>query len=145
MTVNEGDNPVEDSFIDCVPFFKDGPTLPNFMHTDKLDESEILGDQQRTTRSYSIPKGVRVRWHNDNRVKLCEMIICQEKNNTRTRKIKVLGSNDTITLPQSSVELVCAPDPSSISESISDINNEELQDSLSHEDMQMIWDNTDNT
>ena len=50
-----------------------------------------------------------------------------------------------ITLPQSSVELVCAPDPSSIPESISDIDNEELQDSLSHEDMKMIWDNTDNT
>ena len=41
MTVNEGDNPVdafisgnEHSFIDCVPFFKEGPTLPDFMNTD---------------------------------------------------------------------------------------------------------------
>ena len=86
MTDNEGDNPVdafisgnEHSFIDCVPFFKDGPTLPDFMNTDKLDEREILVDQQPTTRSYSIPKGVTVRWHNDNTVKLCEMISCQEK------------------------------------------------------------------
>ena len=59
MTVNEGDNPVdafisgsEDSFINCVPFFKDGPTLPDLMHTDKLDKREILVNQQPTTRSY---------------------------------------------------------------------------------------------
>ena len=102
-------------------------------------------DQQPTTKSYSIPKGVTVRWHNDNKVKLCEILSCQEKNNTRTCKVKVLGSNNTITLPQSSVELVCAPDPSSIPESISDIDNKALQDSLSHEDMKKIWDNTDTT
>ena len=59
MTVNEGDNPVdafingsEDSFTNCVPFFKDGPTLPDLMHTDKLDKREILVNQQPTTRSY---------------------------------------------------------------------------------------------
>ena len=139
MTVNEEDNPVdafisgsEDSFIDCVAFFKDGPTLPDFVQPDKLDECEILVDQQPTTRSYSIPKGVTVRWHNNNKVKLCEIISCHEKNNKRTCKVKVLRSNDMITLPQSSVEPVCAPDPSSIPEIISDIDTEALQDSLSH-------------
>ena len=73
------------------------------------------------------------------------MISCQEKNNERTCKVKVLGSNDMITLPQISVEPVCAPDPSSIPESISDIDTEALQDLLSNEDMKKIWDNTDTT
>ena len=50
-----------------------------------------------------------------------------------------------ITLPQISVEPVCAPDPSSIPESISDIDTEALQDLLSNEDMKKIWDNTDTT
>ena len=50
-----------------------------------------------------------------------------------------------ITLPQSSVELVCAPDPSSNPEIISDIDTEALQDSLSHKEMKNIWDNTDTT
>ena len=73
------------------------------------------------------------------------MISCQERKNNRTCKVKVLGSNDMITFLQSSVEPVCTPDPSLIPERISDIDNEVLQDSLSHEDMKKILDNTDTT
>ena len=48
-----------------------------------------------------------------------------------TCKVKILGTQDVITLPLSSVEPVCAPDPSAIPEDISDIDVDVLQDVLS--------------
>ena len=87
-------------------------------------------DQQPTKRSLLIPKGITVRWHNDNKVKLCEMISNEYKNGMNTCKVKILGTQDIVTLPQSSVEPVCAPDPSAIPENIDDIDVDALHDTL---------------
>ena len=122
MAVNEGDDPVkafisgsEDAFIDHLALYNDGPSLPDYIaQPDKLDECEILVDQQPTKRSLPIPKGITVRWHTNNEVKLCEMISNGHKNGISTCKVKILGTQDVLTLPQSSVEPVCAPDPSNI-------------------------------
>ena len=69
MAVNEGDDPVkafinggEDAFIDHLELYNDGPSLPDYIpQPDKLDEYEILVDQQPTKRSLLIPKGITVR------------------------------------------------------------------------------------
>ena len=131
--MNEGNNPVEvfisDNeyfFIDDVTFFDDAPPLSNIMQPNDMDEHEILVDQQPTKRSLFIPKGITVCWHDNTQVKLCEMISNDIKNNIDICKVKVLGPNDILTLPQSSVEPVCAPDPSSIPKDISDLDTEIL-------------------
>ena len=62
-----------------------------------------------------------------------------------TCKVKILGSQDVITLPLSSVEPVCAPDPSAMPEDISDIDVEVLPDTLSQENLKDIWHNVDTT
>ena len=48
-------------------------------------------------------------------------------------------------LAQSSVGPVCAPDPSTIPEDISDIDTEALQDKMSHTDHKIIWNKLDTT
>ena len=48
-----------------------------------------------------------------------------------------------ITLPQHSVELLCTQGPSSILEKETDTDTEALQESLTHEDLKKIWNNTD--
>ena len=50
-----------------------------------------------------------------------------------------------ITLPLSSVEPVCAPDPFAIPEDISDIDVDVLRDVVSQEDLKAIWDKVDTT
>ena len=98
MTVNEGDDPVqafisgnEEAFIDNLALFNHGPSHQDKhqLQSDKLDEREILVDQQPTKKSLLIPKGIPVRWHNDNKVKLCEMISNESKNGTNTCKVKI--------------------------------------------------------
>ena len=154
MTVNEGDDPVqtfisgnEDAFVDHLALFNDGPPHQDLLQLqpDKLDECEILVDQQPTKKSLHIPKGITVRWHSDNRVKLCEMISNESKNRMNTCKVKILGTQDVITLPLSSVEPVCAPDPSVMPEDISDFEVDVLQDIVSQEDLKAIWDKVDTT
>ena len=76
---------------------------------------------------------------------MCEIIYNDIQNNVNIFKIKVLGPNNIITLPQSLVVPVCAPDPSSILEDISDIDAEILQEKLSHKDIEKIWNNMDTT
>ena len=95
-------------------------------------------DQQPAKRSLLILKGITVRWHNNNQVKLCEMISNEHKNGINTCKVNILGSQDVITLPQSSVEPVCALDPSAIPEDINDVDVDVLQDKLSQEDLKDI-------
>ena len=145
MKVNEGDNHVyafisgsDDDFTDHLALFNDGTSLPDIMQPNDLEEYEILVDQQPTKISLFIPKGITVCWHNSNQVKLCEMISNENKNGIDTQKMKFLGSNDIITLPQSSVELVCTPDPSTIPEDITDIDDEALHDKLPHDGLKSI-------
>lgn len=110
-----------------------------------MDECEILAGQQPTKKSLFIPKGITVRWHNDNKGKICEMITNECKNEMNTCKVKILGTQDVITLPQSSVEPVCAPDPSAIPEDISDIDVDVIQDIWSQEDLKDVWDKVNTT
>ena len=152
MAVNEGDDPVQtfmasndDTFIDNVVFFNEGPPLPDLIQPNNLDNFEIPVDQQPTKRSSYLPKGITFCWHDNNKVKLCEMISNEIYNNVNVCKVKTLRSNDIINLPRSLVEPVCAPDPSSVPESFSDIDTDKLQETLSKEDLNKIWNNTDST
>ena len=148
MTVNEGNNPVDafissnkDASIYSVVFFNDAPPLPDFLQTNNdLDECEIPLDQLPKRKSHFIPKGVTVRWYDNNQVKLCKVILNDVQNNIKTCKLKVLWSNDVITLPQSSVEPVYVPDPFSIPENISDMDTYILQEILSHDNLK--WSGT---
>ena len=152
QAVNEGDDPVqtfisgsEDTFIDHLALFNDEPSLPDILQPDKLDEYEIIVDQQPTKKSSLIPKGITIRWHSNNERKLCQIISSEHKNGINTCKVKVLGSQDVVTLSQSSVEPVCAPDPSAIPKDIEDIDIELLQKKLSEDDIKKIWDKKDTT
>ena len=62
-----------------------------------------------------------------------------------TCKVKILGTQDAVTLPQTLVESICSPDPYAIPEDISDIDVDVLQDTLSQEDLKNIWDKVDTT
>ena len=73
------------------------------------------------------------------------MISNEIYNNMDVCKVKILGSNDIINLSRSSVKSVCAPDPSSVPANISDIDTYKLQETLSKEDLNKIWNNTDST
>ena len=71
MKVNEGGDLVhtfisgnEDDFIGHLDLFNEGP--PDILQTDKSDEREILVNQQSIKKSSLIPKGITVRWHNNN-------------------------------------------------------------------------------
>ena len=132
MKVNEGGDLVqtfisgnEDAFIGHLDLFNDGP--PDILQTDKLDEREILVNQQPTKKSSLIPKETTVRWHNNNEMKLCEIVSSKHENGINIYKVKILGSQNVVTLPQSSVEPVYAPDPSAIPVDIEDIDAELLQ------------------
>ena len=65
MIVNEGGDPVqtlisgsEDAFIDHLALFNDGSPLLDILQPDKVDEYEILVNQQPTKKSSLIPKGL---------------------------------------------------------------------------------------
>ena len=99
QAVNEGDDPVqtfisgsEDTFIDHLALFNDEPSLPDILQPDKLDEYEIIVDQQPTKKSSLIPKGITIRWHSNNEIKLCQIISSEHKNGIDTCKVKILGS-----------------------------------------------------
>ena len=99
MKVNEGGDPVhtfisgsEDAFIDHLALFNDGSPLLDILQPDKVDEYDILVDQQPTKKSSFIPKGITVRWYNNNEMKLCQIISSEYKNGIDTCKVKILGS-----------------------------------------------------
>ena len=73
------------------------------------------------------------------------MISNEHKNGISTCKVKILGIQDVITLPKSSVEPVCAPDPSNIPGDVSNIDVDLLQTKLSQEDLKDIWNKVDTT
>ena len=57
--------------------------------------------------------------------------------------VRVLDTNDIATLPSESLELVCAPDPSTIPGNISDIDPEILRDNLYIEELKVIREKVD--
>ena len=99
MKVNEGGDLVqtfisgsENAFIDHLALFNDGSPLLGILQPDKVDKYDILVDQQPTKKSSLIPKGITVRWYNNNEMKLYQIISSDHKNGIDTCKVKILGS-----------------------------------------------------
>lgn len=123
--------------------FNHCPPLSDIIKPNNLDKCEIRVNQQPTKISLMIPKGITVRWHANDQVKLCEMTSSENKNGIYLCKVKVQGSNDIVIVAQSSVEPVCTSNPSVISEDVNDIDAEMLQDKLPHGDLKTIWNKVD--
>ena len=102
MTVNEGEGDTAD-----VHFNTYDQRL-----TSKGDVWKV--DQHPTGQTLTLPVGMTVRFHHNNKTRLCEVIEKDSDDAEEGTKIRVLNSKESHLVPESAIAPICEPEPSDV-------------------------------
>ena len=139
MRVNEEQKDTYDAF--CSKFFSEpedicmlaGGPSPEILPPEI--EKNPAAAQQPASSPLLFPSGIPVKWCGDKGTRICTVL---DDNNDKC-KVRVLGTDNILTLPKSSLTPLSSPDPAVIPTTPGDIDMEELNRCVTHEDLDRLW------
>ena len=114
---------------------------PNILQPNptQLDEDPTMVAQQPTPEGSKFPLGLTLKYSTGSTSKLCQVVAHGASN--LHHDIRILGSNENITVLTSDLDQIYVFDPADIPAQSADIDPASLQRCLTREDLAYIWSN----